>query len=142
MDAHFWRDSVEYRGVHQQSVALISRYQSRPPLLRVRRSCGAAFRDRLLVLHGMLQRDAQVQLVTRDVAPLANVEDDRPRLLVIRHRFLILPEILKSHPSVHPADGNTHQLIEGGEDRLSFLAIRNRLLVPAEIAQRNATAQL
>src|SRR6266508_1158756 len=87
----------------------------------------------------MLQRDAHVQLISGAVAPLANVENDRQRLLVIRHRLLILPEILQRHASVHHGDVNPHPLAEGGESGLGLLAIRCRVLVTPEIAQRNAS---
>src|SRR6266511_4152602 len=80
----------------------------------------------------MLQRDAHVQLISGAVAPLANVENDR-------HRLLILPEILQRHASVHHGDVNPHPLAEGGESGLGLLAIRCRLLVTPEIAQRNAS---
>src|SRR5262245_38633871 len=47
INAHFWRDSVKDRGVHQQSVALISRHQSRPALLRVLDERGDGIRGAL-----------------------------------------------------------------------------------------------
>jgi MFS family permease len=119
------------------SYSLIMRIAALLPALR-----RSTPRDRLFILPGMLKRNTHIQLISDDVAPLANVDDDRLRLLIIRYRFLVLPEILQCHASIHPGDGNPHPLTEGGENRLSLFAIHHRLLIPIEIAQRDSPVQL